>query len=318
MSVIKRKSNIALITVTIIILLLIPIWYMMLIPSIIASEIEKIDATTTYEGTFTGQACQDYYGVWELPIRVEAYLHTIEVKGDNVILRLDVTMTRNDTGETLPELSSNSTFVINKFTRENVLGAPEASNPNRTGYYDPLYPSHLKAGENITNVWLDMLNTTGILEFKESKVEKGITLYKYFVNKTITQWMTIPPLLPGNFTLIYTKTILIEPLSGLLAYTENETFYLYIPRPGTTIPQPIPVAKLVYPLTYKNTPEAKDEGIELAKTSHDGIQLLELYLPTILGVVAIILVVGLAFNIRRLQRKMAPQAKTRSSASRKH
>lgn len=167
MSVLKRKSSIALITGIIIILLLIPLWYTMLAPSIIASEIEKMDTTTSYEGTLgkeeyteflddiiaseieriddtttyegniTGQAVVDYYGVRTLPIQIEAHLYAVGVNGDNVILRLDVEM-MNVTDPDKPnkleeeEFSYNSTLVVNKFTRENVWGAPEADK-NRTG-----------------------------------------------------------------------------------------------------------------------------------------------------------------------------------------
>jgi len=307
-SVFKTKSSIALIIGTIVVLLLIPIWYTMLAPSIMASEIEKmdvttsyegtlgkeeytkflddimaseiekIDATTSYEGTFTGQVCRSYYDVLELPIRVEAHLYTEGISGDNVILRTDVEMmnaTDPDKPNKLEELSYNSTFVVNKFTRENVWGAPEADK-NRTGYFDPLYPSHLKEGENITNVWLDMSNTTGTLEFKESIVEQGVTFYKYFVNKTTMNTLNLPGFLPGtDFSVMYSKTIWIEPLSGMLVYTENETFRLWwTPTPPS--PPKSPLLELIYPLTYKNTAEAKAEGIELAKTTHEDMELLEL------------------------------------------
>jgi hypothetical protein len=306
-SVLKTKSSIALIIGIVVVLLLIPIWYTMLVPSVMASEIEKIDATTSYEGTFTGQVCMSYYGVRKLPIRVEAHLYTEGVNGDNVVLRTDVEMmniTNPDKPDELEELSYNSTFVVNKFTRKNVWGALEADK-NRTGYFDPLYPLHLKEGENITNVWLDMSNTTGTLEFKESIVEQGVTFYKYFVNKTTMNTLNLPGFLPGtNFTVMYTKTIWIEPLSGLLAYTENETFRLWwTPTPPS--PPKSPLLELIYPLTYRNTAEAKAEGIELAKTTYDGIQLLELYIPTILGVVVIVLMIGFVFNVRRLRRKKA-------------
>jgi len=311
MSTLKRKSNIALIVVTIIILLLIPIWYAIIVPSIItseiekmdtttsyegtlgkqeyaeflddiiASEIERIDATTNYTGTLRGWMCNTYYDVLELPILVKAHLYADGASGDNVILRLEVeTMNATDPDKLNKleekELTYNSTFVVNKFNRTNVWDAPEADK-NRTGYYDPLYPSHLEEGENITNVWLDMLNTTGTLEYVGKEEKDGVTLYKYFVNETIWKPMNLTGFLPNTiFTLRYTKTIWIEPLSGMQAYTEDETFYLWY---TDTPPFPPPenwFFKLVYPLTYKNTDEAKDEGIELAKSLHDDMEFLEL------------------------------------------
>ena len=307
MSVLKRKSSVALIIGIIVILLLIPLWYMMLVPSIIASEMEKIDITTSFEGTFAGRACVTYYGVLELPIRIQAHAYVENVRGDNIIVRVDtaiMNITDPDKPNKLEELSYNSTYVINKFTQENVPNAIDADK-NRTGY-DLLYPSHLKADENITNVWLDMLNTTATLEFVESREEEGLTLYKYFANETIIKEMDMEGFKPGtNFTLMYTKTILIEPLSGVLAYTENETFRLWFtPKPPN--PPTSELQQIVYPLTYRSTDEAKTQGIADAKTMHDGMQLLELYIPTILGVVVILLVIGLAFNVRRLERKMTP------------
>ena len=304
----KRKSNIVLITGIVVVLLLMPLWYTMLVPSIIAqeiekidmevgyegplgkeeyaeflddviaSEIEKIDDTTTYEGTLTGQVCMSFFGVLQLPLRIEAHLYVVGVNGENVTLKADVTMLNTtDPGRPneLEELSYNSTFVVNKFTRNNVWGAPEADK-NRTGYYDPLYPPNLEEGENINNVWLDMINTTGTLEFKESVVEEDVTLYKYFVNKTTVNTLSLQGFLPDqNFTVMYAKTIFVEPLSGLLAYTENETFRLWW-TPNPPNPPTNPLLELIYPLTYRNTEEAKAEGIELAKQSHDDMELLEL------------------------------------------
>lgn len=310
MSVLKRKSSIALITGIIIILLLIPLWYMMLAPSLIISELEKIDITTSFEGTFgkEGYIGNVYYigaDVWEVPITVSVHVYATEVKGENVVLRIDATMIRNDNGSTLPApFSKNSTYVFNKFTLENVKDSPEADKP-REGY-DPLYPSHLKAHENIPNAWLDNLNTTATLEYMGSVKEGGLTLHKYFAKKIITGTFWIERLEKWhNCTLTATKTILVEPLSGLRAYTQEETFdWVINPKDAEDIP-------LVY-IAYQSTTEAKDDGLETAKTAHDALQLLELYLPSILGVIAIVLIVGLAFNIRRLKRKSPPSPKTKS------
>lgn len=298
MSVLKSKSSIGLIIGIILILLLIPIWYTMLAPSIVASEIEKIDMTTSFKGTLKSDYPTLMVGVTAevTPVNITAYLHVEAVKGDNVILKIDVEGT-NSTGYVLPDLSQNSTYVLNKFTRENVPDAPEADK-NRTGY-DPLYPSHLKKGENIT-AWFDnpfVLNITGTLEFKESIVEEGVTLYKYSGSKEITG---VTYTIFKGLTLNLSRTVLVEPLSGLPAYTENEVLHLYKLESG--------VESTIIKLTYGSTNEAKAQGIADAKAAYDGMQLLELYLPMILGVVAIILVIGLAFNVRRLKRKMAPSA----------
>lgn len=325
MSVLKRKSSIALITGTIVVLLLIPVWYTMLAPSVIISELEKIDLTTSFEGTFgkEGYLLTAVPGVYfinrtdvsEFPITVTAHAYATEVKGENVTLRIDATMIRNDTGETLPNpFSRNSTYIFNKFTLENVKDSPDADKP-REGH-DPLYPLHLKAGENILNAWLDNLNTTATLQYIGSVKEGGLTLYKYFVSETVTDkllWLPPPIDEVGGFrncTVTSTKTILIEPLSGLLVYTENEVFslnytwvdWVFGERREKEIPS-------VY-VTYKSTPEAKADGLETAKTARDGLQLLELYIPSMLGVIAIVLTVGLAFNVRRLKRKKPPSPKT--------
>jgi hypothetical protein len=308
LSVIKRKSSIALVAGVIVVLLFIPVWYAMLVPSVVASELEKIDMITSYKGTFGKAGYMGTYpvinrsGVWEIPICIIAHLCAIEVKGDNVVLRLDVNIVRNDTGETLPPpFSTNSTYVFDKFTLENVKDCPDANKP-REGY-DPLYPSHLEAGEDIPDVWLDTLNETATLRFEGSVVEEDVTLYKYFVNKTINKTLWIEDLkLFRNCTLTSTKTVLIEPLSGILAYAENETFDWFYTHGSTRIP-------LVY-FTYESTAEAKADGIATAKEAHDGLQLLELYIPIFLGVVAIMLTTALAFNVRRLKRKGAPKSKT--------
>lgn len=301
MSVLKRKSSIALIVGILVMVLLIPIWYMMLAPLMITSELEKIDLETSNVGTFGKKGYIGTYsvinrsGVWEIPISITAHAYATKVEGENVTLRIDATTIREDTGETLPApFSINSTYVFNKFTLENVKDSPEADKP-RQGY-DPLYPSHLKAGENISNAWLENLNITATLEFKESILEQGVTLYKYFVNETITKLLWIEDLGESrNCTLTSTKSILIEPLSGLLAYTENETLNWIITHGTTKLP-------FVY-LTYRSTAEAKAEGIATAKTAYDALQLLELYIPTILGVIVIILVIVFIFNVRRLKRK---------------
>jgi len=294
MTTLKRKSNITLIIGIIVMLLLIPIWSTMLAPSIIISELEKTDLLYVYEGTFK------HLG-YPSPILFEAHLYVEEVKGDNVTLRIDVNMIAGPSG-----LSRNSTYVFNKFTRENVRDAPEADKP-REGY-DPLFPSHLKADESIPRAWLDNLNTTDTLEFKGSVREEGVTLYKYFVNKTIIvpEYYLGPPIGYANCSLMSTKTILVEPLSGLWTYTENETFSI--------IQNSIPPLVLSY-LTYKSTAESKAEKLADAKAVHDSIQLLELYIPTIFGVIAIGLTIALAFNVRRLKRKKLPKPETSSAST---
>ena len=305
MSVLKRKSSIILIVMTIVFVALIPLWYVMLAPSILISELEKIDQTTSYEGTFGKEGYIYSKGVigdvtgldaWEIPITVTAHAYVTEVKGDNIVLRIDATMISNDAGKALPDpFSRNYTYVFNKLTLENVKDAPEADNL-REGY-DPLYPPHLKAGENISNVWLENLNVTATLEFKESTKEEGLTLYTYYVNRTITEMVALPGIGPRNCTLTSTKTIIVEPLSGLVAYTKEEVFGWIMNREGES---PLP---LVY-VKYASTDEAKIDGLATAKMGYEGLQLLELYIPTILGVVTIILIVGLAFNIRRLRKRI--------------
>jgi hypothetical protein len=257
---------------------------------------EKIDTTSILEGILRPSPLLGL-GTGEIPIRVKAFVYVIGVKGDNIILRMDINMTRTDTGEVLRDFSSNSTYVINKFSRENIWGAPEADK-NRTGY-SILYPMHLKAGEDIPNVWLDQLDVNATLEFKEEIIEEGITLYKYYVNKTLTKRLWIEEIGDWrNCSLTSTKTILIEPLSGVPAYIENETFSLVIIGSEWGISD-IP---LVY-LTYKSTAEDKFKGITEAKNLYDGIQLLELYIPMIMGILIIILAVCLAFNVLRMKRR---------------
>jgi len=300
LSTLKRKSNIALIVGILIIVLLIPIWYMMLAPSLITSELEKIDLETSYVGTFGNTGYIGTYsiinrsGVWEIPIKINAHAYATKVEGENVTLRTDVTMIREDYGEKLPDpFSTNLTYVFNKFTLENVEDSPEADKP-REGH-DPLYPSHLRNGENISNAWLENLNITATLEFKDSIVEQGLTLHKYFVNETLTKLLWIEDLEESrNCTLTSTKLLVLEPLSGLLAYTETETLDWIITHGTTKLP-------FVY-LTYRSTDEARSEGIATAKTAHDALQLLELYIPAILGVIALALAIVLVLNLRRLKR----------------
>lgn len=308
----KSKSSIALIIVIIVMLLLTLLWGAMLAPSILrhftASELEKIDRITTLEGTVKGFAIQSLTGGtnYKLPIRIEAHARTEEVKENNIVLKVEQKMIRTDTNETLSDFSGNSTYVLNKFTMKNV---PDAlSSPvNRTGY-DPLYPPHLKADENISNVWSESLNTVVTLEFKGKVVEEGVTLYKYFVNKTIIDPKYDLEGLPTSCTLTSIKTFFIEPLSGAFVYTENETFSLITnPEPGSEPQDPL-MATLVY-LTYRDTTEAKAQGLATAKMAYEGIQLLELYVPMIFGVIAILLTVVLAFNVRRLRRKKSPKPK---------
>ena len=285
MSALRRKSSIALIIGIIIMLLLIPIWYVMLAPSIITSELEKIDLLYLYEGIL------GFEFHW-MPVSVKAPIYTEEVKGDNIILKMEVNVTHSNA--TLREFCKNSTYVLNKFTRENVRDAPEADR-NRTGY-DPLFPSHLKADKDIPNAWLDNLNITGTLRFEGSIVEGGVTLYKYFINETITKEIYIPDIGLRNCTLTSTKTILIEPLSGLWVYTENERFCWMM----------LPSMRKYFCLEFNSTAESKAQELANAKAAYDGVQLLELYVPTILGVIAIILTIALLFNVRRLKRKKQP------------
>lgn len=282
MSALRRKSSIALVIGIIVMLLLIPIWYRILAPSIIISELEKIDLLYHYEGTLE-------FEYHSMPILIKTPIYTEEVKGDNIILKMDANVIHSNA--TLREFSKNSTYVLNKFTRENVGDAPEADK-NRTGY-DPLFPSHLKADKDIPNTWLDNLNITGTLKFEGSIVERGVTLYKYFINETTTKEIYIPDIGLRNSTLTSTKTILIEPLSGLWVYTENETFSWIM----------LPSMHKYFCLEFNSTAESKAQELANAKATYDSIQLLELYIPTILGIIAIILTLVLPFNVRRLKRK---------------
>jgi hypothetical protein len=308
LSVLKRKSTILLITGIVIILLLLPVWYIVLTPSIIASEIEKTDMITSYEGTLY---YSDYgLGKPSFPVFVNAHVYSEGAKGDNVILNIEakmMNMTDADDPNILNEFSYNLTYVINKFRLTNVPDAPEADK-KRTGY-DPLYPQHLRIDEDIPNVWLDNLNITATLEYRGRIEEEGLELYRYFVNETVTKEIKLPFGL-RNVTLISSKTLLVEPLSGILAYTEKETLIAWMGWKQEKY-----YLKLV-DLEYESTAKAKAEGIAFAQTSFDGIQLLELYLPTIFGVATIIMVIGLAFNKRRLERKIS-EAKAKPLSSRR-
>ena len=284
-------------------LLLVPIWPMILAPYILrhfaSSELEKIDSTTTMEGRGVGYA----FGMpppASVPILIEAHAYTVNVKGDNVTMKVESKMMNNtdpDNPIILEDHSGNSTYVFNKFTGKNVPNAPEADK-NRTGY-QTLYPSHLKAGEDIPDVWSDSSEKTITLKFKGIVVEEGVKLYKYFANETITKMMDLGSMGQRNCTLTTTKTTLIEPLFGAPAYTENETFSMIALNPSTGKFE-MPFIQL---LTYKDTEATKTEGLAYAKMAYDGIQLLELYIPTIFGVIAIILTIGLALKVRRLKRK---------------
>ena len=267
----------------------------MVVPSVIASALEKMDITTSFEGTMGSLA--------PLPISIEAHVYAEEVKGENVILKFEVNACMHTPymNMTVPQVSGNSTYVLNKYTRENVVDAPEADKP-REGY-DYFYPLHLKAGEDVPNAWLDNLNTTATLEFKESIEEEGITLCKYFAEKTMIKEVYVEGIGMQNITLTATKTILIEPLSGLWVYTEKET---------------VDSEAGGYPLLcleYNSTAEAKAQGLSDVKAAYDGMQLLELYVPMILGVITIVLTIALAYNVRRLKRKKPHEPKTQFPAS---
>ena len=209
------------------------------------------------------------------------------------------------TNETIPDLSGNSTYVFNKLTRENVPDAlEEYPDKNRTGY-DPFYPSHLKPGEDILNVWLDNLNDTGTLEFVRTVEIEDVELYEYSLNKEITIETDLG-VGPGNYTLTNTKTVLIEPLSGLPVYTKNETLIIVkMPPSGTGKP-----LKVVY-LTYKD----KEMDLVTPRLAHGAMQVLEFDKEVkgwILGAIVVILTVAFIFNTRSLSRarKIPPKAKT--------
>ena len=145
-SVLKRKSSIALITPMIVMILLIPIWYVTLIPtfigwgfetidstttlegflgkegymkflnSTIALGFESINSTTTMEGRIGGNGLFSMYQVYKLNMSMVALAYTAGVDGDNIIMKINQTTIRTDTNETLPDFSSNMTYVFNKFT----------------------------------------------------------------------------------------------------------------------------------------------------------------------------------------------------------
>jgi len=132
----KRKSNIALIVGILAIVLLIPAWYTVIAPSLIISELEKIDLETSYEGTFGKIGYVGTYsiinrsGVWEIPISIKAHAYVTNVEGEDVTLRTDATMNREDYDKSLPEpFSMNLTYVFNKFSLENVKDSSEADKP---------------------------------------------------------------------------------------------------------------------------------------------------------------------------------------------
>jgi len=292
----------ALIIGIILVLSLVAVWYITPVPTVsplIVSDLENLDAIGTMEGTAGKEGyflIRSAYGVWELPILIKAHIYTTNVTGDNIILRIDANITRADTNETIPELSGNSTYMLNKLTHENVKDAPEANKP-REGY-DPFYPPHLKAGEDIPNVWLDNLNDTGTLEFVRAVKIEDVELYEYFLSKTITKKLVVSPDLgdypenPGNYTLTSIKNVLIEPLSGLPMYTKNETFIL------AKNPEP-PVVYVTY----------KDRAVDLvtARLAHGAMQVLEFDKGVkgwILGAIVVILMVAFIFNTRSLAKKV--------------
>ncbi|UCH31114.1 MAG: hypothetical protein JSV05_06275 [Candidatus Bathyarchaeota archaeon] len=279
----KHKSSVVLGVIIIVMILFLPIWHLMVSPSIIRSELERIDLLYGYDGAFG-------YVVAPSPIVFNAHIYATEAQGENVTLKMDLHLISGQA-----PMFQNSTYVFDKFTRQNVRDAVKASKP-REGY-DPLFPSHLKMGEDIQLAWLDNLNTTATLEFVESITEEGVTLYKYFVNKTVVDPNYFLEGWPHGFhncTLTTTKTILIEPLSGLWTYTENETFSLTLNSD--------PPLELAF-LTYKSTLESKAEKLIESRTLYESMLLLELYIPVIVGVVVIVLGILLFLNVRRLRRK---------------
>lgn len=356
---------------------------MMLAPYIlrsqVVSQLEKIDSTTTLEGTLY----LTEYGPQPINVTMKAHAYIEDVKGENIVMKVESIMTRTDTirlqnttavdlanpvctrwkaisfpdrydarkyhierwkdnnkdgnlgspeqikmwgadgeekknwtrwydvdnmeygatcymavtNETIPRFSVNMTRVFNKFNRKYVPDAPEAD-INRTGYGATLYPSHLKAGENISDVWIGNFNNTETLEYKESIEVEGVTLYKYFLNKTITKIMDIEELGgPTNMTLSLTETVLVEPSIGAPTYIENSTF---------TVDHTYSEFRFIR-LMYKFSDESRAEGIENAKRAYEGLQLLEVHIPIIFGVIAIILAIGFALNILRLRRKKPPE-----------
>jgi hypothetical protein len=309
--VLKSKFNIALIIGIIFMLSLIAVWYVTPAPTVsplIVSDLENLNAVSIMEGTAGKEGyllIQSIYGVWEVPIRIEAHLNTTNVIGDNIILRINATVIRSDTNETIPDLSGTSTYVFNKLTHENVWGAPEADK-NRTGY-DPFYPSHLKAGENITNAWLDNLDETGTLKFVRAVKKEDVELYEYFVNKTVTKKMVLPGVNYDNYTLTSIKTVLIEPLSGIPAYTQEETLIIwgnwFNTDKNATMSNP-----LIYVTYHDRAPD-----LVTARLASGAMGVLEFDKEAkgwILGAAVVILTITFILNTRSLTRKPSPQAKT--------
>jgi len=306
----ESRSSTALIIAIVFTLLLIAVWYVTpaaTVSALLISDLENLDSIGTMEGTAGKEGYflirTVFEDVWEVPILVKAHVYTTNVTEDEIILRIDANVIRADTNETIPDLSGTSIYVINKLTHENVKDSPQADKP-REGY-DPFYPSHLEAGEDIPNVWLDNLNETGTLEFVRTVKIEDVELYEYFVNKTITKELVIPdlgdtPEKPGNYTLTSIKTVLIEPLSGLPMYTSNETFII--------VKNPAP--PVVY-VTYK------DKAVDLvtSRLAHGAMELLEFDKEVkgwILGAIFVTLIVAFIFNTRSLYHthKMLPEAKT--------
>lgn len=230
--------------------------------------------------------------------------------GDNIILSIDSNIIRVDTNETLTDFSGSSTYVFNKLTRENVPDAPEADKP-REGY-DPFYPSHIKLGEDISNAWLDNLNETGTLEFVRAVEMEDVELYEYFVNKVIiTKKVVIPPLYYDNYTLTSTKTVLIEPLSGLPVYTKNETFIIVGNKSLSYKGKTWMESKTLVYVTYKD----KEMDLATPRLAHGAMQVLEFDKEVkgwILGAIIVILTVAFIVNTGSLSRtrKRLTKAKT--------
>jgi hypothetical protein len=194
------------------------------------------------------------------------------------------------TNETLPRFAGPTTLVIDKYTGAYWPGSGKKG-------YATLYPRNLKPGEAI-NVWDDELNTTGALEFNASVVEQGVTLFRYTMNQTSTEMMSLDGLGTRNVTLHYTEITYIEPTMGVPTYTQNNTFVIYL----TTDPS----YRLIY-LSFADSNASITSGIATAKEAYNGTQILDVYLPTALGAVTAILVVGLTVNIIRIRRKNQPK-----------
>jgi len=290
---------------------LIAVWYVIPAPTVsplIVSDLENLDAVAIMEGTAGKEGyllIQSIYGVWEVPVRIEAHLNTTNVIGDNIILRIDANVIKADTNETIPDLSGNSTYVFNKLTRENIEEAPEADKPRRG--YNPFYPSHLKLGEDIPNVWLDYpLDMLATLEFVRAVKIEDVKLYEYFVSKTVTKEMVLPGVNYDNYTITTIKTVLIEPLSGIPTYTQEETLMIWGNWFDTTKNATMST-KLIY-LTYHD----RAPDLVTARLAHGAMAVLEfdkLMKGLILGAAVVILTITFIFNTRSLTRKTPLQAK---------